>query len=127
MLLQIPVQVDFFKTYSSVYIFHTEPLRKAGIPIWVIILGILAICGILLAALLLRRKLQEAPAAEDDGPLTRNLMEEMSALIEAKKQEIAALVENQRRFRTDRDFVESIARKKDRVLPGELVFIFKGR
>ncbi len=53
--------------------------------------------------------------------------QEMSALIEAKKQEIAALVENQRRFRTDRDFVESIARKKDRVLPGELVFIFKGR
>ena len=82
---QIPVQVDFFKTYSSVYVFHTEPLRKAGIPIWVILLSILGICGIFLATLLLRRKPLEAPAAEDDGPLTRNLMEEMSALIEEKE------------------------------------------
>jgi hypothetical protein len=34
------------------------------------------------------------------------------------------LVENQRRFRTDADFVESIARQNRRVFPGELVFVF---
>lgn len=45
--------------------------------------------------------------------------------IEEKKKEIAHLVENQRRFRTDPDFVESIARRNRRVFPGELVFIFE--
>ena len=50
---------------------------------------------------------------------------EMQAQIEAKKLEIAQLVENQRRFKTDRDFVEAIARQNKRVFPGELVFIFE--
>ena len=45
--------------------------------------------------------------------------------IEEKKKEIAHLIENQRRFRTDPDFVESIARRNRRVFPGELVFIFE--
>ena len=50
---------------------------------------------------------------------------EMQNRIEAKKREIAALIDNQRRFRTDADFVESIARQNRRVFPGELVFIFE--
>lgn len=45
--------------------------------------------------------------------------------IEEKKKEIAHLVDNQRRFRTDPEFVESIARRNRRVFPGELVFIFE--
>lgn len=45
--------------------------------------------------------------------------------IEDKKKEIARLTENQRRFRTDPSFVESIARKNRRVFPGELVFTFE--
>ncbi len=49
---------------------------------------------------------------------------ELQARIESKKAEIAKLVENQRRFRTDADFVEAIARQNHRVFPGELVFIF---
>jgi len=49
---------------------------------------------------------------------------ELQARIERKKAEIAGLVENQRRFRTDADFVEAIARQNHRVFPGELVFIF---
>ena len=32
--------------------------------------------------------------------------------------------ENQRRFKTDADFVERIARQNHRVFPGDLVFIF---
>jgi len=43
--------------------------------------------------------------------------------IDDKKREIAKLIENQRRFRTDADFVETIARQNHRVFPGELVFI----
>ena len=50
---------------------------------------------------------------------------ELTLRIEDKKREIAKLVENQRRFRTDSDFVETIARQNHRVFPGELVFIFE--
>ena len=49
---------------------------------------------------------------------------ELQAKIDGKKREIARLEENQRRFRTDADFVESIARQNRRVFPGELVFVF---
>ncbi len=49
---------------------------------------------------------------------------ELTARIEEKKAEIEVLKKNQSRFRTDRDFVESIARRNNRVFPGELVFIF---
>lgn len=51
---------------------------------------------------------------------------EVLARIDAKKREIAELVNNQQRFRSDADFVESIARQNRRVFPGELVFVFEG-
>ena len=50
---------------------------------------------------------------------------ELAARIEEKKREIARLQECQRRFKTDKDFVESIARQNHRVYPGELVFLFE--
>ena len=50
---------------------------------------------------------------------------ELQAQIDRKKLEIAALVENQRRFRSDADFVEMIARQNHRMFPGELVFTFE--
>ncbi len=50
---------------------------------------------------------------------------ELQERIDRKKAEIATLVENQRRFRTDADFVEMIARQNHRVFPGELVFIYE--
>ena len=50
---------------------------------------------------------------------------ELQARIDEKKREISTLVDNQRRFRTDADFVESIARQNRRVFPGELVFVFE--
>ena len=50
---------------------------------------------------------------------------ELTQRIEEKKREIAKLVENQNRFRSDRDFVEQIARRNGRVFPGELVFVFE--
>ena len=49
---------------------------------------------------------------------------ELQETIDRKKREIAQLEENQRRFRTDADFVEMIARQNRRVFPGELVFTF---
>ena len=54
----------------------------------------------------------------------RRQNEELQRRIDAKKQEIAQLRDYQRRFRTDKDFVETIARQNHRVFPGELVFIF---
>ena len=50
---------------------------------------------------------------------------ELTQRIEEKKREIAKLIENQNRFRSDRDFVEQIARRNVRVFPGELVFVFE--
>ena len=50
---------------------------------------------------------------------------ELQERIDRKKREISTLIENQRRFRTDADFVEMIARQNHRVFPGELVFIFE--
>ena len=50
---------------------------------------------------------------------------ELTQRIEEKKREIAKLIENQNRFRSDRDFVEQIARRNGRVFPGELVFVFE--
>ena len=57
-------------------------------------------------------------------PLTRQDAE-LRRQIEAKNREISQLKKNQRRFQTDPDFVEAIARKNRRVFPGELVFIFE--
>ena len=50
---------------------------------------------------------------------------ELQEEIDRRKRAIAKLVENQRRFKTDSDFVEKIARQNQRVFPGELVFIFE--
>ena len=50
---------------------------------------------------------------------------ELQETIDRKKREIAGLIENQRRFRTDADFVEMIARQYRRVFPGEIVFTFE--
>ena len=50
---------------------------------------------------------------------------ELQERIDEKKREIARLLDYQRRFRTDADFVETIARQNHRVFPGELVFIFE--
>lgn len=44
--------------------------------------------------------------------------------IELKRNEIAAVKEKQVRFRTDREFVEGLARENRRALPGEIVFTF---
>lgn len=50
---------------------------------------------------------------------------ELDQRLAEKRAEIRKLSENQRRFKTDRDFVELIARQKNRVFPGELVFVFE--
>lgn len=49
---------------------------------------------------------------------------ELAAKIEKKRLEIAELKNNHRRYETDNDFVEAIARRSNRVFPGELVFMF---
>ena len=50
---------------------------------------------------------------------------ELDQRIAEKRAEISKLSENQRRFKSDRDFVELIARQNRRVFPGELVFVFE--
>ena len=50
---------------------------------------------------------------------------ELARQIDEKRREMADLLDRQRRFKTDRDFVETIARRNKRVYPGELVFVFE--
>ena len=45
--------------------------------------------------------------------------------IEEKTREINEIRARQRRFNTDREFVEQLARQNRRVYPGELVFVFE--
>ncbi len=45
--------------------------------------------------------------------------------IAEKQREIAAIRDRQRRFTTDREFVEALARENRRVYPNELVFVFE--
>lgn len=56
--------------------------------------------------------------------MLRREQAEVRDRIETVKKEISQLTENQRRFRVDPDFVESVARRNRRVYPGELVFTF---
>jgi hypothetical protein len=44
--------------------------------------------------------------------------------IDLKRKEIASVKEKQVRFRTDREFVEGLARENRRAFPGEIVFTF---
>ena len=84
----IPIKVDYFKTYSSAFIFHTEPVRPSRMRLWGMITGILTAAGAVVAAMLVsrrRRKAKEAAAGEDESGLPRNLMEQISALIEEKQ------------------------------------------
>lgn len=45
--------------------------------------------------------------------------------IDLKKKEIAAVKDKQLRFKTDREFVEGLARENRRAFPGEIVFTFE--
>jgi len=50
--------------------------------------------------------------------------DELQHRIDLKKKEIASVKDKQRRFRTDREFVEGLARENRRAFPGEIVFTF---
>ena len=79
-----PVQADNFKTYSSVYIFHTERLSRSVVPFWTIIIVAIVIIGIILAVSLRKRENKDtAPASTEDN--RQNLMNQISALIEEKE------------------------------------------
>ena len=61
--------------------------------------------------------LQNQSLRRQDAELARRIVE--------KHAEIAELVDMQRRFKTDSEFVEQIARQNRRVFPGEIVFMFE--
>lgn len=85
-----PIAADFFKTYSSVYIFHVEPPQGFGIPAWAFILiGLVLLAAIVSAILILRKRRRErenaAPVDESEAQLRQNLLAQVSALIEEKE------------------------------------------
>lgn len=83
----------------------------------IVTISLLAIIGSLGALSVWPTYLRGQSLKRQDAELTRR--------IEEKKREIARLIDFQKRFRTDPDLVERIARQNGRVYPGELVFIFE--
>ena len=83
----LPIKVDYFKTYSSAFIFHSEPVQSSHMRLWGMLTGIFVALGLVLAAMLIarRRKVREAEKKAEEGRLSRNLMEQISALIEEKE------------------------------------------
>ena len=83
---------DNFNTFSSVYVFHTEKPRKARVPVWAIVAGILLMGGaIVIVVSRLRKKSipDSEPGTEDSAEQARklnaDLMAEVSRLIEEKE------------------------------------------
>lgn len=64
-----------------------------------------------------------APVFKRYCELKKQVREREAAMAETERR-IVELGEMQRRFSTDREFVESIARQNRRVYPGEIVFVF---
>ena len=78
---------DHFRAYSSVFLFHTEEPEKAGIPFWVIVLGLI-LFGVVTALIVGRVIKPEVPAGESEEQakkLNADLMAEMSRLIGEKE------------------------------------------
>ena len=50
---------------------------------------------------------------------------ERDSMIREKEGKLSKMAELQRRFQTDPEFVEAVARQNHRVYPGELVFVFE--
>lgn len=80
-----------------------------------IILLVIA-CGLVKAA---PRYRQYCALKESVGETERRIAE-----VKRRSDELA---DKQKRFETDREFVESIARQNHRVHPGEFVFVFSGQ
>ncbi len=83
----------------------------------IVTISLLAIIGSLGALSVWPTYLRGQSLKRQDAELTRR--------IEEKKRELARLIDFQKRFKTDPDLVERIARQNGRVYPGELVFIFE--
>ena len=83
----------------------------------IVTISLLAIIGALGALSVWPTYLRGQSLKRQDAELTRR--------IEETKREIARLIDFQKRFKTDPDLVERIARQNGRVYPGELVFIFE--
>lgn len=83
--------------------------------------------GIVLAlvlAALTTGLVQVAPVFRRYCELKRQVRDREERKAETERR-IAEIGEKRRRFATDREFVESIARQNRRVYPGEIVFVFE--
>ena len=80
----VPIVVDNFKTYSEAYILHTEPVSKAGMPLWLVLLLAVVVCAALALIIARRRRTANDPGPAEVG-LPRNLMEQITAIIEEKE------------------------------------------
>ena len=76
---------DNFHPYADVFLFHTEDPRKAGVPVWAIVAGVLLLAGVIVLIAARRRKPAPEEVVEKAQKLNEDLMEEMSRLIQEKE------------------------------------------
>ena len=88
-------------------------MPESSLGLFFVIFGAIVVTGLMIT---LPKYRQAAGLEQEKAELDRR--------IDLKNQEIAAVREKQNRFRTDREFVEGLARENRRVFPGELVFQF---
>lgn len=80
----VPILADNFKTYGSAYILHTEPVVGSGVPLWAIVLLAVVLCGLVIW-IIVRRRRSASEAAPAETALPRNMMEQITAVIEEKE------------------------------------------
>lgn len=80
-----PFKADYFKTYATAFIFHTEPVHNSGLPLWEIVLIVLVLAAVTATLMIWRKHKAKEAAEQDESRLPRNLMEQISALIEEKE------------------------------------------
>lgn len=76
--------VDNFKTSSEAYILYTELVVQAGVQLWTIVLLAVVLCG-LVVWIIVRRRREATEAAPAETVLPRNMMEQITAVIEEKE------------------------------------------
>lgn len=93
-----------------------DELKKQSFIRWAVI--IIAVTIVLLGVISILPELHRQNALKSQ-------VADINRQIQEKRRETADIALKCRRFETDREFVESIARKNRRVFPGEIVFLFE--
>ena len=81
------IQAYNYVTSREAFVFHSEPMPRAGVPWWALAGGVLILGTAVILPLLLRRRRRprEEDTSDEGNPLSRNLIEQITALIQEQE------------------------------------------